>query len=107
MVTGSLGRPRLSSFVCAGLRKRLATDDFAQVMIDVQAALPRKTDHEVGSLRGATDSQHSIAVRQEPFGDRVEDLVERFVSNPLRAGERDQRRREPLAKNGRTSLGSD
>src|SRR6185312_16071707 len=76
---------------------RLATGDFLQRVEHSQAPLARDAHHLVRTRRWAAHAQYRIAMLEQPFRDRVEDLVERLVAHAARARERDEGEGEPLS----------
>ena len=62
-----------------------------------KAAALRRPHHQVRALRGTSDAQHTITAREQTLGDRMKDLVERSIANPLGACHRHQWKSEPLA----------
>ena len=54
--------------------------------IEVNTVFPQAAgdiDHAVRPFGRAADAQHGVAARQYPFGDRMEDLVERVATGAL------------------------
>ena len=77
-----------------------AARDILKRVIHIQATVLCCIHHQVCALRRPAHPQHCIAACQQTLGDRVKDLVEHGVADTLRAGERDEWKREPFADNG-------
>src|SRR6478735_9352112 len=74
-----------------------------QRRVHCQSTLARDLYHMICACRRTTDPQHGIALGEQPLGDRVEDLIERRVADALRAGQCDERQREPFAHDRRVT----
>jgi hypothetical protein len=60
--------------------------ELPDTVVDPQSQAASHTYHFIGSRGGTSDAQHRIALFERPDGDRVEDLIERFVPYVFASG---------------------